>query len=124
MTNLVTGIDLVEIERLQDAVERHGELFLERIFTPDELIEVGDKPASLAARFAVKEAVAKALGTGIGVVHWKEIEALRGDAGQPVLKLNGEAARLAEELNLTDWSISLSHTGSHAIAVAVAIGSD
>ena len=124
MTNLVTGIDLIEIERLQSAIERHGTPFLDRIFTQDELSEVGDKPASLAARFAVKEAVAKALGTGIGPVHWKEIEALRGDAGQPVLRLNGKAAELAEELNLHNWSISMSHTQSHAIAVAVAIGSD
>lgn len=124
MTNLVTGIDLIEIERLQSAIERHGNPFLERIFTPDELSEVGDKPASLAARFAAKEAVAKALGTGIGPVHWKEIEVLRGDAGQPVLQLYGKAAQLAKEHNLGEWSISLSHTKTHAIAVAVAIGSD
>lgn len=124
MTNLVTGIDLVEIQRLQDAIDRHGNSFLERVFTPDELSEVGDQPASLAARFAAKEAVAKALGTGIGPVYWKEIEALRGDAGQPVLRLNGNAAQLARQRNLKDWSISLSHTHSHAVAVAVAIGPD
>lgn len=124
MTILVTGIDLVEIERLQSAIERHGSPFLDRIFTPEELSEVRDKPASLAARFAAKEAVAKALGTGIGSVHWKEIEALRGDAGQPVLRLSGKAAQVADERNLQEWSISLSHTKSHAIAIAVAIGSD
>jgi holo-[acyl-carrier protein] synthase len=124
MMNIVTGIDLIEIERLQSAIERHGSPFLDRIFTPDELTEARDKPASLAARFAVKEAVAKALGTGIGPVHWKEIESLRGNAGQPVLRLNGKAARVAKERNLSTWSISLSHTKTHAVAVAVAIGSD
>ena len=124
MMNIVTGIDLIEIERLQSAIERHGSPFLDRIFTPDELTEVRDKPASLAARIAVKEAVAKALGTGIGPVHWKEIESLRGNAGQPVLRLNGKAARVAKERNLSTWSISLSHTKTHAVAVAVAIGSD
>ena len=85
---------------------------------------MGDKPASLAARFAAKEAVAKALGTGIGTVHWKEIEALRGDAGEPVLQLYGKAAQLAKERNLDEWSISLSHTKIYAVAVAVAIGTD
>jgi holo-[acyl-carrier protein] synthase len=119
---LATGVDLIEIERLREAIMRHGRRFLERIYTSEELEEVGDKPASLAARFAAKEAVAKALGTGIGPVAWREIEVRRGPAGQPVLHLHGTAARLAAQQGLTTWSISLSHSHTHAIALVVAAG--
>ena len=119
---LASGIDLIEIQRLSDAINRQGQRFLDRIFTPLELAEVGHNPASLAARFAAKEAVAKALGTGIGAVGWQEIEILRGAHRQPVLQLHGEAIRLANEMGLVNWSISLSHTATHAIAVAVAAG--
>ena len=122
MTMLATGIDLVEIERLQEVVNRHGDRFLKRVYTPQELAEVGHLPASLAARFAAKEAVAKALGTGIGVVSWHEIEILRGAERQPVLHLHGAAASLAEQLNLKTWSLSLSHTFALATAIVVAMG--
>lgn len=121
---LSTGVDLVEIKRLEDAISRHGERFLKRIFTARELDEVGQNTASLAARFAAKEAVSKALGTGIGPVNWREIEILRGPARQPVLLLHGAAQRLADELHLTSWSLSLSHTATHAIAMVVAGGED
>ncbi|MEW5868026.1 MAG: holo-ACP synthase [Chloroflexota bacterium] len=119
---LASGVDLLEIERMQTAIVRHGEHFLQRVFTPAELAEVGANPASLAARFAAKEAVAKALGTGIGPVSWQEVEVLRGPARQPVLHLHGSAARLAAEQGLTLWSISLSHTQAHALAQVVALG--
>jgi holo-[acyl-carrier protein] synthase len=119
---LATGIDLIDIQRMQDAIERHGRRFLNRVFTSGELADVGENTASLAARFAAKEAVAKALGTGIGVVSWHEIEIRRGPARQPVLHLYGTAYRLAQETGLTEWSISLSHTKTQAIAIAVAIG--
>lgn len=119
---LSSGVDLVEIQRLQDAIERHGDRFLNRIFTPRELEEVGQNTASLAARFAAKEAVAKALGTGIGPINWHEIEILRGPARQPLLYLHGAADRLARQLCLEEWSLSLSHTATHAIALVVAAG--
>jgi holo-[acyl-carrier protein] synthase len=122
MKHLSTGVDLVEIERFQAAVQRHGERFLRRVFTERELEDVGHNIASLAARFAAKEAVSKALGTGIGPIAWKEIEVLRGEARQPVLYLHGEAAHRAETLGLSTWSVSLSHTQTHAIAMAVALG--
>jgi len=83
---------------------------------------VGGNIASLAARFAAKEAVAKALGTGIGLITWHEIEILRGNANQPILALHHSAAQKAQELNLTHWSISLSHTSKLATAIAVAVG--
>lgn len=122
MNKLVSGIDLVEIERVESAVARHGVRFLERIYTPAELEICKHRPQSLAARFAAKEAVAKALGTGIGQVAWHEIEILHGPSNEPQLYLHGSAAELADLLGLQTWSISLSHTHEHAIAIAVAIG--
>jgi holo-[acyl-carrier protein] synthase len=119
---LASGVDLIEIERVRAAVDLHGERFLRRIYTPQELSEAGQNPASLAARFAAKEAVAKALGVGIGPVSWQEIEVLRGPLRQPLLKLHGAARRISDELGLQTWSISLSHTATHAIALAVAVG--
>ena len=120
--HLSSGVDLIEIERVEGAVQRHGRRFLERVFTAQELAEVGHSLPSLAARFAAKEAVSKALGTGIGQIGWCEVEVLRGEALQPVLRLHGAAARLAEEQGLRQWSISLSHTQTHAIAMVVAMG--
>lgn len=122
MPVLRTGVDLVDIARIESTIERHGARFLERVYTPQELAEVKGKPASLAARFAAKEAVSKALGTGIGMIAWREIEVLRGPAREPVLHLHGEAARLADQLHIKNWSISLSHTHQQAIAVVVAFG--
>jgi holo-[acyl-carrier protein] synthase len=121
---LTSGIDIVEIERLKEAIERHGSRLLERVFTSQELAEAKGNPASLAARFAAKEAVSKALGTGIGRVKWHEIEILRGPAREPLLILHGEAACLAEELGYETWTISLSHTHVHAVALAVAAGKE
>lgn len=112
----------MEIARFQEAVERHGRRFLERVFTARELEEVGANPASLAARWAAKEAVSKALCTGIGEVGWREIEILRGPAREPVLHLHGAAQELAGRLGLDEWTLSLSHTRTHAIATVVAFG--
>jgi holo-[acyl-carrier protein] synthase len=117
---LATGVDLVEIERLHSVVERYGERFLNRVYTSRELHEVRDNISSLAARFAAKEAVSKALGTGIGRVSWRDIEILRGPERQPLLVLSGEAQLVASQLGLRQWSISLSHTQGHAIAFVVA----
>ncbi|MCI0520053.1 MAG: holo-ACP synthase [Chloroflexi bacterium] len=117
-----SGVDLVEIERFSGVVAQHGQRFLQRVFTPQELDEAGESMASLAARFAAKEAVSKALGSGIGAVTWREIEVCRGPQRQPVLHLHGAAARLAAEIGLYEWSLSLSHTQEHAIALAVAVG--
>lgn len=118
---LRTGVDFLEIERLRETLERHGEHFLARIFTPSEQTECGQNYASLAARFAAKEAVSKALGTGIGDVGWQDIEILRAESGAPTLVLHGYAQRLATQMGLKTWSISLSHTREHAVAMVVAI---
>ncbi len=119
---LSTGVDIIEIERIQDSITRNGARFLERVYTANELALCGEDSASLAARFAAKEAVAKALGCGIGDVHWQEIEILRDEARAPVLHLYGAAQELADQLGLKTWSLSLSHTKTHAVAFVVAVG--
>ncbi len=119
---LRSGVDLIEVERVQEAIHRHGERFLNRIFTAQELVQVGSSPPSLAARFAAKEAVSKALGCGIGEVAFQEIEILRGSLGEPRLQLYGAAQQMAGQLGLQTWSLSLSHTREHAIAFVVAVG--
>lgn len=118
---LTSGIDIIEVERIDRAILRHGERFFNRFYTPQELIDASGHTPALAARFAGKEAVAKALGTGIGDVGWKEIEIIKGSRRQPLLTLHGRAAELAQELGLSIWSISLSHTHEHAIAIVVAL---
>lgn len=120
MSILRTGVDIIEVDRLRAAIERHGERFLTRIFTKAELDQLAEDLPSLAARWACKEAVAKALGTGIGDVSWLEIEVLRGPAREPVLNLYGAAEDLAHKHGIRRWSISLSHTSEHAVAMAVA----
>jgi holo-[acyl-carrier protein] synthase len=120
--SLVCGVDMIEVERVEGAVQRSGSRFLRRVFTEREQQACGGRCSSLAARFAAKEAVAKALGTGIGPVGWLEIEVLPGPDGQPLLHLHGAAARRAAQLGLDEWSLSLSHTREHAVALAVASG--
>ncbi len=119
---LTTGVDLIEIARIEEVVARHGKHYLERVFTPAELEHCGKRAESLAGRFAAKEAVAKALGSGIGEVAWTEIEVLGDEQNAPVLKLYGAAESKARELGLTNWSVSISHSQSHSVAFVVAIG--
>ncbi len=116
---LRVGVDMIDIERIAEAMERHGERFYARFFTPAERAQCGDQAHRLAARFAAKEAAAKALGTGIGDVGWKEIEVDCDARGRPILQLHGAAATLAAELGLTTWEVSLSHTATQAIAFVV-----
>lgn len=119
---LRTGVDLIEVSRVAEAIERHGERFLNRVFTARELEDCHGRVTSLAARFAAKEAAAKALGCGIGKVSWTEIEIRSDDLKAPYLVLYGEGEKLAKDLGLTTWSVSLSHTESQAIAFVTAIG--
>jgi len=120
---LATGVDVIEVERIDRAILRHGQRLFTRFYTNQELIDARGHTPALAARFAAKEAVAKALGTGIGEVGWKEIEIVNGPRRQPILHLHGRAAELAEAKGLSTWSVSLSHTHEHAMAIAVAIQS-
>jgi holo-[acyl-carrier protein] synthase len=119
---LKCGVDIIEVNRIDRAILRHGDRFFTRFFTPGELIEARGHTPALAARFAAKEAVAKALGTGIGPVGWKDIEIQNGPQRQPLVRLHAEAERIADALGLREWSISLSHTHEHAMAIAVAWG--
>jgi len=116
------GIDMIETERIRHGIDRFGERFLNRFFTPAERTACEDQPQRLAARLAGKEAVGKALGTGIGDISWQDIEILSDARGKPTLTLHGEAARLAAALDLTQWDISLTHTRDTAAAVVVALG--
>jgi holo-[acyl-carrier protein] synthase len=119
-----SGIDIIEIERVENGINRYGVRFLKRIFTPQELLDCAGNVASLSARFAAKEAAAKALGCGIGKVSWLDVEVQRTSNHQPELVLHGAAKDLAKKLKLTVWSVSLSHTRQNAIAMVIALGED
>ncbi|MGD8553523.1 MAG: holo-ACP synthase [Anaerolineales bacterium] len=121
MIDIRSGVDIVEVNRIDRAILRHGDRFFDRFFTLQELVDAHGHTPALGARFAAKEAVAKALGTGIGEVGWKDIEIINGPQKEPLLKLHGEAARVSQSLGVTTWSVSLTHTHEHAAAVAVAI---
>ena len=120
--NLVVGVDLVEVRRINVALERHPERFLSRHFTVDECQECGRDPRRLAARWAAKEAAAKALGTGIGPIGWHELEIRCDSLGAPGLLVYGAAAEHAALKGISNWSVSLSHTEEHAVAVVAGIG--
>jgi len=113
------GIDIIEIARIEKAVARWGESFLQRVYTESELRLYHKKPSSLAARFAGKEAVIKALGITKGI-NWKEIEILSNPGGKPSVHLYGKAQNQARDLGLDSLAISLSHSREYAIAMATA----
>jgi len=113
------GIDIVEIERIELAVKRWDERFLNRIYTQAELEICQGKIASLATLFAGKEAVMKVLGTGTKGIGWREIEILPNSDGKPLVQLHGRAKERANKLNLSEFSISLSDTRQYAAAAAI-----
>lgn len=113
------GIDIIEISRIEEAVARWRERFLQRIYTERELELSRNKAEALAVRFAAKEAVMKALGTGAIGVGWREIETLSDERGAPLVFLQGRAQARADELGLKGIAISLSHSREYAVAVAV-----
>lgn len=119
---LRSGVDLVEINRLAAVNPAIRQRFLRRVFTPAELAYCKDSNERLSGRFGVKEAASKVLGTGIGFVHWQDIETLRGPAGEPQLVLHGNAEKVAAALGLTQWSVSITHSGPYALAFVVALG--
>jgi holo-[acyl-carrier protein] synthase len=121
---LRSGVDIVEIQRLDEVNPAIRVRFIKRVFTEREVELARGSTASLAGRFAAKEAVSKALGTGIGYVPWRDIEIVRGLAGEPLLELHGRARQVAERLGLQTWSVSISHGRTHAVATAVALGED
>jgi holo-[acyl-carrier protein] synthase len=122
---LSTGVDIIELDRIHRALERYGTRFLDRLYTPEEIARYGERLPELAARFAAKEAVSKALGVGINHmsahgIGWREVEVLPDSLGKPVLNLTGRARQLAQEQGLRQWAISLSHSRDYAVAFVVA----
>jgi holo-[acyl-carrier protein] synthase len=119
-SDLLCGVDLVELERFRHGLSRSGDRFLKRIYTQREINLCGGRAERLAARFAAKEAVAKALGTGVRGIGWTDIEVLSDASGCPRLCLAGRAAELAASIGIRSWGISLSHTDDWAVAFVVA----
>jgi holo-[acyl-carrier protein] synthase len=113
------GTDIIEIERIREAIARYGDRFLNRVYTPDELKIYGHRAHSLAASFASKEAVMKVLGTGNRGVAWREIEVLFYRTGKPYIKLNGRAVAEAQKLGIKEIDVSMSHSRDNAVAVAI-----
>jgi holo-[acyl-carrier protein] synthase len=118
---LSVGVDIIEIDRIAGALERFGERFLARIYTPAEIAHCRGRVPELAARFAAKEAISKALGTGLVGVSWVEMEILANQRGKPLVTLHGRALRRAEALGLSEWAVSLSHSDHQAVALVVAM---
>jgi len=113
------GVDIVEIDRVAAALARFGERFLRRVFTDREVAYCRGRVPELAVRFAAKEAVMKALGTGVRGVGWREIEVLPMRGGKPLVFLHGRAQKRADVLGLQDFAISLTHSKDFAIASVV-----
>jgi holo-[acyl-carrier-protein] synthase len=113
------GIDIIEISRIEKAIIRWGQGFLRRIYTDPEIKLCQKRSSSLAARFAAKEAVMKALGTGRKGVSWREIEVLSERSGKPLVRLQGRAQDKATSLGLNNLDICLSHSKEYAVAFVV-----
>jgi holo-[acyl-carrier protein] synthase len=127
MHALVHGIDLVDVDRIARLMDEHGARFLERVFTEAERAYALDAPKTrderLAARFAAKEAVLKALGTGWrGGIAWTDVEVTRSASGEPGVRLSGRAAEVAAERGVASWLLSLTHTSGFASASAIGLG--
>jgi holo-[acyl-carrier protein] synthase len=115
------GTDLIAIPRVQAALERHNGRFLRRVYTPEEVAFCRGRVPELAARFAAKEAVMKALGTGARGVAWREIEVLPDRRGKPLIYLYGRARERADRIGLHAIDVSLTHEREYAVAVVVGV---
>ena len=117
------GVDIAEVDRIQAAIERHGESFLRRIYTVKEreyCEQFRNKYERYAGRFAAKEAAMKALGTGWrGGVKWTDFEVVREAGGRPSIALGGEAKKIADRLGVKRISLSITHTATQALAQAI-----
>jgi holo-[acyl-carrier protein] synthase len=119
------GLDLVEIERMADILQRNGDRFLARVLHPDDdrsRFSRREGPTHLAGLFAAKEAVMKALGTGMAGANFADIRVRHHDSGQPYVELEGKAAAKAAELGVDAWNVSITHSKTTAAAVAIAVG--
>lgn len=119
---VTSGIDVIEIERIERAVKRWGERFLNRIYTESEIAYCRGRAQRLAGRFAAKEAASKALGVGVRYIRWRDIEILPDRRGKPHVFLHGRAAEVAAHLGLTDFEVSITHSRTDAIVIVIAWG--
>ena len=117
------GIDLAEVSRIREAIERHGQRFIQRIYTEKEIAYVerkANKYERYAARFAAKEAGMKAIGTGWKRgVRWRDFEVTNLSSGRPTLQLHGEAAKFAEQLGVRNIALSITHTAAEGMAIVI-----
>jgi holo-[acyl-carrier protein] synthase len=120
---LGTGVDIVEVTRIRGSYEKFGERFINRVLRPDEIrycLSHRDPAPFLAARFAAKEAISKAFGTGIGRhLGWQDMEVARKESGEPYVILHGQGLALLTERGASLVHLTLSHTNQHAVAVAI-----
>ena len=121
---IVVGIDLIEIARIERTLADFGERFLNRVYTERERDRYRNRVNELAARFAAKEAISKALGTGIRGIRWRDMEVVSNRRGKPIIVLHGSSAARAELLGITDFDISLTHSRTDAMAFVVGFRSD
>lgn len=119
--NVAVGVDIIEVERVRRVYEHHGARFLQRVFTEAEVRQCRGKVARLAGRFAAKEAISKALGTGLHGVAWREMEVVQLRSGRPTVRLYGHAKKRAELLGLTAFDVSIADLQTFSIAIAVAL---
>ena len=117
---LVSGVDIIEIPRVRDVAERYGERFLRRVYTEGEIAYCRGRAPQLASRFAAKEAVMKALGTGTHGVRWRDIEVVREHGRAPTIRLHGAALGRANRMGIAHMAVSLSHSQDYAVAFVVA----
>jgi len=117
---LRSGVDLIEINRLSDINPAVRERFITRVFTEKEIEICKGNDINRSGRFAAKEAISKALGTGIGEIHWKDIEILQKENGEPIVNLHEKAKQKEKELGITIWALSISHSRNLAMAFVVA----
>lgn len=115
------GIDIIKVDRIRAALERHGDRFPRRILTDAEYAYVRNRPENLAGRWAAKEAVSKVLGLGVRGVGWREIEVVRLPTGQPTIALHARAKVRADQLGMSRVAVSISHERDYAVAIAFGI---
>ncbi len=123
---LSTGVDILHVSRVEEALLRHGDRFLARVYTPDEIAYCAGRLPELAARFAAKEAMGKALGVGMrilsaGGIGWHEAEVTHDRSGKPAIRLSGRAAQVAATLRLTQIALSIAHERDMVVAFVVAM---
>lgn len=121
---LASGIDLLEISRIEALSAPIRERFFRRVFTAHELGLIAGAPERAAGFFAAKEAFSKALGCGIGPIGWQEIEVVKDASGKPELRLSGRARALAEQAGYASWSLSISHTRQYALAMVIGVAAE